>query len=141
MILVHQFSGISKNGWKYCREHMTQPYLSNAAYDICGVILQFKESNQDNVAKALKMDKSSVAKIVNKCVLDGLIERQINPDNRREYILRLTEKGKITVQELIDLVEQWQQEALSALDEKEQEVFLQMLEKIKVKTNLMADQK
>jgi len=138
MILVHHFSGISKNGWKYCRERIKQPYLSNAAYDICGVILQFNEPNQDNVAKALKMDKSSVAKIVNKCVLDGLIERQINPDNRREYILHLTEKGKSTVQELIDLVEQWQKEALSVLDEEEQELFLQMLEKIKDKTDLMA---
>lgn len=135
MILVHQLSGISKNGWRYCRERLTQPYLTNAAYDVCGVILQCSPTNQDNISKYLRMDKSSVAKIVNKCVLDGLVNRSINPENRREYILSLTEKGRSAVQELIDLVAQWENEALSILTETERLQFLNMVEKIHKKTD------
>ena len=137
MILVHQLSSISKNGWKYTRDRLTHPGLTNAAYNVCGIICQMGSTNQDNIAKMLKMDKSSVAKIVNKCVEDGLIERQINPNNRREYILTLTPLGNASVQELIDLVAQWQSESLSVLSEEEREQFLKMIEKVVHHTNQM----
>ncbi|MBR5004758.1 MAG: MarR family transcriptional regulator, partial [Erysipelotrichaceae bacterium] len=102
MILVHRLSAITKNSWRYTRNRLTHPGLTNAAYDICGIIHQSGSTNQDNISKALKMDKSSVAKVVNKCVNDGLINRKVNPGNRREYILTLTEEGQTLVQELID---------------------------------------
>ncbi|MBP3399481.1 MAG: MarR family transcriptional regulator [Erysipelotrichaceae bacterium] len=139
MILVHKLSVISKNSWKFTRNRLTHPGLTNAAYDVCGIIYQSESTNQDNISKALKMDKSSVAKVVNKCVEDGLIERRVNPSNRREYILTLTEEGMKTVQELVDLVEQWQQEALSVLSEEEKELFLNSVLKLVDKTNEMCE--
>ena len=137
MILAHRLSAINKNGWRYTRNRLTHPALTNAAYDVCGIISQTGSTNQDNIAKILKMDKSSVAKIVNKCVEDGLVERRINPKNRREYILTLTPKGQKTVDELIVLVDQWQSEALSVLSEEEKDQFLNMVEKIVAQTNQM----
>lgn len=139
MILVHKLSVISKNSWKYTRNRLTHPGLTNAAYDVCGIIYQSVTTNQDNISRALKMDKSSVAKVVNKCVEDGLVERRVNPTNRREYILTLTEEGKTTVQELIELVECWQEEALSVLSEEEREVFLSSVLKLVEKTNEMSE--
>lgn len=137
MILVHKLSAITKNGWRYTRNRLTHPGLTNAAYDVCGIISQAGSTNQDNIAKLLKMDKSSVAKVVNKCVEDELVERRINPKNRREYILTLTLKGKKTVEELISLVEQWQTEALSVLSDEERNQFLGMIEKVMDKTDCM----
>lgn len=130
MILVHKLSAIIKNGWRYTRNRLTHPGLTNAAYDVCGIIAQTGSTNQDNIAKALKMDKSSVAKVVNKCVNDGLIERRVNPDNRREYILTLTPEGQESVGELIAFVEEWQKEVLSVLSEQEQEQFLNMVQRV-----------
>ncbi|MBR5207572.1 MAG: MarR family transcriptional regulator [Erysipelotrichaceae bacterium] len=130
MILVHRLSAITKNSWRYTRNRLTHPGLTNAAYDICGIIHQSGSTNQDNISKALKMDKSSVAKVVNKCVNDGLINRKVNPGNRREYILTLTEEGQTLVQELIDLVEQWQNESLSVLSEEEIAQFLEMIQRV-----------
>lgn len=139
MILVHKLSLISKSGWKYTRNRLTHPGLTNAAYDVCGIICQSGSTNQDNIAKALRMDKSSVAKVVNKCVEDGLIERRINPNNRREYILTLTPEGQESVGELISLVEQWQQDVLSVLSEEEQKQFLDMIQKVKNQADLIVD--
>ena len=130
MILVHKLSAITKNGWRYTRNRLTHPGLTNAAYDVCGIIAQTGSTNQDNISKALKMDKSSVAKVVNKCVNDGLIERRVNPDNRREYILTLTPEGQESVGELISFVEEWQKEVLSVLSEQEQEQFLSMVQRV-----------
>ena len=140
MILVHKLSAISKNGWRYTRNRLTHPGLTNATYDVCGIICQAGSTNQDNISKALKMDKSSVAKIVNKCVEDGLVERRVNPNNRREYILKMTPEGQATVQELIDLVALWQDEALSVLSEQEKELFLDMIQRIEVHTDEIVEQ-
>ena len=137
MILVHKLSAITKDGWRYTRNRLIHPGLTNAAYDVCGIIWQSGSTNQDNISKALKMDKSSVAKVVNKCVNDGLAERRVNPSNRREYILTLTSEGQIVVQELIDIVEQWQSESLSALSEEERVQFLNMVERVAMHTDKM----
>ena len=135
MILVHRLAAINKNSWRYTRNRLTHPGLTNAAYDICGVIHQLGYTNQDNIAKALKMDKSSVAKVVNKCVNDGLIVRKVNPNNRREYNLTLTEEGQTLVVELINLVEQWQNESLSVLTDEEKALFLNMIQRVEKQTN------
>ena len=135
MILVHKLSAITKNGWKYTRNRLTHPGLTNAAYDVCGIICLSGSTNQDNIARVLKMDKSSVAKVVNKCVNDGLIERKVNPSNRREYILTLTPVGQSIVQELIDTVEQWQTESLSVLSDEEKVLFLDMVQRIAAHTD------
>ncbi|MBR5291221.1 MAG: MarR family transcriptional regulator [Erysipelotrichaceae bacterium] len=137
MILVHRLSAITKDGWRYTRNRLTHPGLTNAAYDVCGIIWQSGSTNQDNIAKALKMDKSSVAKVVNKCVNDGLIERRVNPSNRREYILTLTPEGQTVVQELVDIVEQWMTEALSILSDEERDQFLNLVERVSVHTDKM----
>lgn len=139
MILVHKLSAISKNSWRYTRNRLTHPGLTNAAYDVCGIIHLSGSTNQDNISKALKMDKSSVAKVVNKCVEDGLVERRINPENRREYILTMSEEGRKTVQELIDIVNEWQNEALSDLSDEEKAFFLDTVMKVVNKTNKMCE--
>ena len=135
MILVHRLSAITKNSWRYTRNRLTHPGLTNAAYDICDIIHQSGSTNQDNISKALKMDKSSVAKVVNKCVNDGLIDRMVNPSNRREYILTLTQEGQTLVDELIGLVEQWQNESLSVLSEEERAQFLDMIQRVEAQSN------
>ena len=137
MILVHRLSTISKDGWRYTRNRLTHPGLTNAAYDVCGIVWQSGSTNQDNIAKALKMDKSSVAKVVNKCVNDGLIERRVNPSNRREYILTLTPQGQTVVQELVDIVEQWLSEAFSILSEEERVQFMNIVERVAEHTGKM----
>ena len=137
MILVHRLSAISKEGWRYTRNRLTHPGLTNAAYDVCGIVWQSGSTNQDNIAKALKMDKSSVAKVVNKCVNDGLIERRVNPSNRREYILTLTPHGQTIVQELVDIVEQWLEEAFSILSEEERVQFMNIVERVADHTGKM----
>ena len=137
MMLVHKLSAINRNGWKYTRDHLTHPGLTNSMYDVCGVIYHAKPSNQEFIASSLKMDKSALAKVVSKCVDDGLILREVNPSNRREHILTLTEKGYETVKELVELVDSWQNEALSVLENDQRELFMEMINKVLEHTNTM----
>ena len=137
MMLVHKLSTINRNGWRYTRDHLTHPGLTNSMYDVCGVIYQAKSSNQDFIAKSLKMDKSALAKVVSKCVEEGLIIREVNPSNRREHVLTLTDKGNETVKELVELVDNWQEEALSVLEKDQRDLFIEMIDKVLEHTNNM----
>ena len=56
MILVHKLSAITKDGWRYTRNRLTHPGLTNAAYDVCGVFWLSGATNQDIISKAFKMD-------------------------------------------------------------------------------------
>lgn len=130
MILAHKLAVINRNGWKYVRNHLTHPDLTNSMYDVCGIIYQVKSCNQDYIVKTLKIDKSALTKVINKCVEDGLVNRTINSSNRREHILSLTDKGNDTIKELIDLVDAWQKEILSVLEEEKCNLFMEMIDKV-----------
>lgn len=138
MILVHELSRICKNGWRFTRDQLTHSYLSNEAYDICAIIYYNRDCNQELVARRLNMDKSSVAKIITKCVKSGLIIRKRDHEDKRNYHLDLSEEGKATICELIESVDMWQKATLSVLSEAEQEVFLRMVSKIKQKSDELA---
>lgn len=52
-----------------------------------------------SLASALDVNPSTAMRMVDKLQALGLVDRQVNPDNRREVVLRLTGQG-------LDLVEQ-----------------------------------
>ena len=49
--------------------------------------------NQSDIAKACFMNRSGVSRAFADFEKKGLIERKTNPNNKREYITTLTEKG------------------------------------------------
>jgi DNA-binding MarR family transcriptional regulator len=50
------------------------------------------------LALRLELERSSVSRLVNELVKGGFVHRDVNPTNRREMALSLTEKGKRTIQ-------------------------------------------
>ncbi len=52
------------------------------------------------VAAALGVPKANVTGIIDRLVRQRLVSRQIDPQDRRSYVLRLTEKGKGEVDKL-----------------------------------------
>ncbi len=75
-----------------------------------------------------------------------MIERVENEDDRREYRLRLTRKGKTLYEELIPRLLRREQEILSCLSTQERRDFAMLLGKIEesldlVQTSKQADAK
>ncbi|NJS41311.1 winged helix-turn-helix transcriptional regulator [Candidatus Gracilibacteria bacterium] len=50
--------------------------------------------SQKTIASHLKITESAVSRQIENMVKVGYLERQVNPDNRREHILGLTTKGR-----------------------------------------------
>ncbi len=65
----------------------------------------------------------------------GLIVRSVNPDDKREKLLQLTDAGEKTVQENQRKEEQLTSDLLQDIPEEEVQVFLKVLESILNNTN------
>ena len=133
LVLTQKMMKISRQGWQYGRSKLQHPALSNVMYNIIVVIYSNPDISQDGISKALKRDKSSVAKIVSKKKKKGLVVRNVNPDDRREYRLQLSEEGQEVVKELLDTLREWQDKALKGVSEHDKKVFIKVLDMIEIK--------
>lgn len=75
------------------------------------IILMFisaqENVNQDTISKTFMIDKGMVAKTLNKLELKGFIARKQNPDNKRENIISLTQKGTEILINMKAVLKEW----------------------------------
>jgi len=82
------------------------------------------------IARCTRTHKSTISRAVTTLMQRQLVERVENEDDRREFALRLTRKGKALYQKLIPRLKRREQEILSCLAATERKVFANMLGKI-----------
>ena len=82
------------------------------------------------IAHCTRTHKSTISRAVTALMRRQLVERVENEDDRREYQLRMTRKGKTLYQELIPRLLRKEQEILSCLSAQERKDFARMLGKI-----------
>ncbi|MDV4149940.1 MarR family transcriptional regulator [Clostridium sp. AL.422] len=87
------------------------------------VIIMFlsknKDVNQDTISKRYMIDKGMVAKTLNKLETKGFILREQNPDNKRENIISLTEKGADILNNIKSIVDEWYEILYGEMSEEE----------------------
>lgn len=72
------------------------------------MLLYFEPNvNQSDIAKACFMNRSGVSRAFSEFERKGLIKREINPNNKREYIATLTPKGLKTAKFLEEKEIEW----------------------------------
>lgn len=107
--------------------------LSN---DCCGTSLTVSQTHslieieaktplrQGVLAQILKLDKSTIARIVNKLKSDGLIQIETVEHDSRQKLLSLSEKGRRVVDKIHSMANSQVQAALSQMSGKEREETL-----------------
>jgi DNA-binding MarR family transcriptional regulator len=89
------------------------------------------------IAYCTRTHKSTISRAVTALMTRQLVERVENEDDRREYRLRLTRKGKTLYEELIPRLLRKEQDILSCLSAREQKDFAMMLGKIERSLDLV----
>jgi DNA-binding MarR family transcriptional regulator len=89
------------------------------------------------IAHCTRTHKSTVSRAVSALLRRQLVERIENEDDRREYSLRMTRKGKALYQKLIPRLLRKEQAMLSCLTAKERKDFARMLGKIETSLDLV----
>lgn len=76
-----------------------------------------KQTNQENIAHQLEVDKGAIAKSILKLETKGLIERQPNPQNRRENLISATPKTKEVLHHLRVVLKEWEDSLYQGIDD------------------------
>lgn len=82
------------------------------------------------ISQCTRTHKSTISRAVTALLERRLIERVENEDDRREFRLRLTRKGKTLYEELIPRLQQRERDIMACLSAQEREIFDRLIGKI-----------
>jgi DNA-binding MarR family transcriptional regulator len=89
------------------------------------------------IVHCTRTHKSTISRAVTALMERQLVERVENADDRREFSLRMTRKGKALYQQLIPRLKRREQEILSCLSAQERKDFAHLLGKIEKSLGLV----
>lgn len=86
--------------------------------------------NQKELAARLGKDPPTTTRILDGLDRKQLIRRQPNPDDRRSFLIFLTEEGRSIAKQLLPIEQETIKAAVAGLNKEQIEVFLQVLNHI-----------
>ena len=89
--------------------------------------------NQENIAFRCNINKGSVARSIKKLEEKGLIAREIDSQNRRQNKVSITEKGRETLKESVEIFNRWEMEVFND-NASEKQNLQKALKEIAIKT-------
>lgn len=88
-----------------------------------------------NIAIATGKNKSVVMRMIDSLEKKGLVKRTVNPEDRRENLLSITDMGEQVVAEYHKIEKKLSCELLKGIPEEKVEVFFEVVEEISRCTN------
>ena len=117
-------SSIKKNHIHYLEKNIKNEDVQAGQLPIILVLENNENISQKNIAETLNYSEGLITRFIKKLEENKYIIRETNTTNKRENIIRLTEKGKKLAQELDYYINKWNNEVLNFLTEKEK-IYLQ----------------
>jgi DNA-binding MarR family transcriptional regulator len=89
------------------------------------------------ISHCTRTHKSTISRAVTALMARQFVERIENEDDRREFVLRLTPKGRVLYEKLIPRLKHKEREIMSCLTSREQRDFARLLGKIEDSLDLV----
>lgn len=86
--------------------------------------------SQNALGRLVAMDAATTKGVISRLESHGLITTERDPNDKRRYLLRSTEKGQALVREAIPVVKGITEATLEPLTRTERETFLRLLAKL-----------
>ncbi|MBR2706817.1 MAG: winged helix DNA-binding protein [Mogibacterium sp.] len=85
---------------------------------------------QKTLVEELDVSPAAVSELVSKLERDEYVKREVDPDDKRATLIKLTDLGKARAAELADERNERFSKAFTALTDKEKDQLLKLLEKL-----------
>ena len=97
---------ISLNQQKYMKSKIEElDFDHNVRYVL--FIYDNPNCSQEDLVNMFGQSKGNIAKVLKKFEDEGYIKREVNPKNRRKYLLNTTEKGNEIVPKIRQISKEW----------------------------------
>ena len=111
-------------------QHLTDPNFGSGQHTFLFYLKDHDGSTQDEISRALDIDKASTARAIQKLESHDFVKRQSDPDDRRVNHVFLTEKGAELHAELKTISNHWKSIILASFSEDEIAVLESSLKKL-----------
>jgi len=126
-----------ETGWIF-EESCSELGLTARQYDFLFALSEAQETDQDQLARLLGLDRSNTGHVIRILLRKGLVERHIKPQDKRKRLVSLTTEGRNIFKQAKPAADAAKDYLLDLLDDGEKETFMAMLRKI-VLSNKRAD--
>lgn len=116
-------------------DHMARFGIDRHYYPLTVIVHYDGQLTQKGLAEILRKDKSLIVKIIDRLTARGFVQRQINPDDRREHFLAPTDKAREVVPHLLKTFEHMNKSASKGISRQDMQIFESVL--IKMRENLV----
>ena len=116
---------LSKNQFKYLNNRISE---FNLGHEVRYIMMIYDNPNisQDDLVLLSGQSKGNIAKSLRKLEDGGYIEREVNPENRRKYMLKTTSKGNELVPKVRKISKDWEKEV--GITEEDNELKIRLRE-------------
>lgn len=101
-------SMIHRTHMVYLNNRMKKLDISAGQFPFLMVLFNKEGITQDEIAADVHIDKGTVARALRKLEDNRYIYRAVDLNNRRKYIIYLTEKGKLIVPKILAMDAEWE---------------------------------
>lgn len=129
-MFMKNLSAIVKYGYIYAHHNLENVNITGSEHSVIIYLSMHTWGNQAQISQALMLNKGTIAKTLAKLEEKNIIERSINPKNKREKIVSLSEYGKSMIDIVLNISDQWEKDVLAGLTAQEKDIFYNLIEKV-----------
>ena len=130
LFLYHYIEELISDYGSYYQANLKSHDLTIKKYSVLLRIRFIGKSTQRELVELFKVSGAYMAKLLRKFEDENYILRVENPENRREKIVELTEKGIEKTNQLIEIIDDWEREVTCNLSNDEIIMLKKILSKV-----------
>ena len=104
--------------------------LRSYHYRLLAALEEWGPVGQADLGRSTSVDRSDVVTVLGELERLGLIERRVNPDNRRRNIVSITPAGSKQLRALDHVIDEIQERVLAPLSQNERRQLTKLLRKL-----------
>jgi DNA-binding MarR family transcriptional regulator len=87
-------------------------------------------SSQVDIGASTVKDAPTTTRIIDQLVSKNLVSKQLDPDDRRRYMVFITEKGSVLVERLLPVVQEYREVPMKGFSKNEEKQLLDFLSRM-----------
>ncbi len=104
--------------------------LTTQEWRTLAVLHFLKRANVNELANNTNIQKSQMSRLITQLEADGLMEREVNPEDGRSTLLCLTDKGLEIVLRVLSVSSERNERMLEGLSQVERVLFMSLIERV-----------
>lgn len=129
ILIYHYTEELVNDFTQYIDKNRNDPELNNTELPFLLRIRCTKQTTQKDLVKLFKVSDGYTAKLLKKFEDKEYITRKENPENRRQKIVTLTEKGKEKTNQILTQIKTWENQHTQNLTPEETKQLKKLLYK------------